>query len=133
MNWSKAVIAGVVGGVALNLADWVMHGMIMASAYSKYPVFSQEEANPLLFLAVALCLAIPAALLFAKTRSIWADGLMGGATYGFWLGVVFFFANFYDPLVLEGFPYHLAWCWGGIQLIGYVIMGAVFGLILKKT
>lgn len=31
MNYGKAVVAGVVGGVVVNVADFVMHGMIMAA------------------------------------------------------------------------------------------------------
>lgn len=40
-----------------------------------------------------------------------------------------FFPNFHYPLVLNGFPYHLSWCWGGIGLIGYAVMGVLFGLV----
>lgn len=36
MNWMKVVIAGVVGGVAVNLYNWLMHGFIMGSTYMKY-------------------------------------------------------------------------------------------------
>ena len=133
MNWTKAILAGVLAGIAMNVADFVMHGLILGSAYEKYEVFSQEQANPLLFLAVAVCIAVFAAILFAKTRSVWAEGAKGGATYGFWLGMVSFFSTFYNPLVLEGFPYHLSWCWGGINVIGAVIGGAVLGLVYKKA
>ena len=131
MNWTKVLIAGVVGGIVLNIANFVMHGMILGNTYTKYPVFSQEPANPLHFQLVALCMAIAAAILFAKTRSSWAAGLVGGATFGCLLGLIFFFVPFYNSLVLEGFPYYLGWCQGGVNLIGFVILGAVFGLIYK--
>ena len=134
MNWGKIVIAGVVAGVVLWLVDFVLHGWIMASAYLKYPgVFTQEEASPFWFLAVAICIAITVAILFAKTCDCWASGLTGGATFGFFLGLVAFFGPFYFPLVLEGFPYYLAWCWGGIHIIEAVIGGAVIGAIYKKA
>jgi hypothetical protein len=133
MNWTKAILAGVVGGIALNLADWIMHGFILGPTYMKYPVFTQEPASPLYFLAISLLMGIFAALLFAKTRSSWAEGIAGGATYGFFLGLIQFFAHFYNPLVFEGFPYYLSWCWGGVGMIGMVILGAVLGLIYKRA
>ena len=52
MNWSKALIAGVVAGIVLWLANFLMHGVIMAETYMKYPVFTQEQANPVWFLVI---------------------------------------------------------------------------------
>jgi len=134
MNWTRVLIAGVVAGIAPNLADFVMHGVIMANTYKKYTeVFSQTQANPLWFLAVALCLSLAAAVLFGKTRSSWAAGWTGGASFGFFLGLVGFWPGFYNSLTIEGFPYYLSWCWGGMTLIDAVIAGCVFGAIIKRA
>ncbi|TNF71150.1 MAG: hypothetical protein EP299_12510 [Acidobacteria bacterium] len=132
MNWTKAIIAGVVGGVVLNLADWVMHGMIMGSTYTKYEVFTQEPANPAHFFLVAVVLGVASAIFFARTRGSWPAGIKGGVVFGAFLGLVLFFRSFYNPLVLEGFPYYLSWCWGGINFIGSVILGAVLGAMYKS-
>jgi len=37
-----------------------------------------------------------------------------------------------NPLVLEGFPYFLSWCWGAITMIDSVILGAVLGAMYKS-
>lgn len=133
MNWTRIVIGGVVAGILTNLANYVMHGMIMANTYKKYDqVFSQTAANPLKFFAVAIVMWICVAVLFGKTRQSWAAGWNGGLGFGFFLGLASFFANFYHPLVIDGFPYHLAWCWGGIGLIGGLIGGAVLGALIPK-
>lgn len=132
MNWGKIVVAGVVGGVVMWLVSFVLHGLVLGSTYMKYPeVFTQEAANPLSFLAIEVLIALPAAVIFAKTRRSWADGLAGGLSFGFWVGLFGFFAQFFNPLVLEGFPYYLSWCWGGVNLIVCLALGATFGLILK--
>lgn len=132
MNCTRAILAGVAGGIVATMANYIMHGMIMASAYMKYPVFTKEQANPLWFFLVGICIGIPVAILFAKTRESWANGLVGGATFGLFLGLVSFFPPFYDSLVIEGFPYHLSWCWGGINVIGFVVYGLVIGAIYKS-
>ena len=132
MNWTKAIIAGVVGGVVVNLADYVMHGMIMANTYKNFAVFTQEEANPAHFFLVAIVLGIASAVFFAKTRGSWPAGIKGGVIFGVFLGCVLFFRSFYNPLVLEGFPYYLSWCWGGITFIDSVILGAVLGAMYKS-
>ncbi len=132
MDWKKALLAGVAAGIAMSIAEFVMHGLIMGKTYAKYPdLYSQEQANPLYFFVIAVCISIFAAILFGKTRSSWANGPKGGATYGFFLGMVLFFVRFYDSIIYDGFPYYLAWCQGGINLIVMVIAGAVMGAIYK--
>ncbi len=134
MNWTRTLLAGVVGGVALNITDYVNHGLILGSAYTKYPeVFSQEQAKIAWFFGIAILVGIFTAALFGKTRDAWADGLKGGLTFGFWLGMVLFWVPFYSVLVIDGFPYHLAWCHGGSNLIGFLVLGAVLGVMVKKS
>jgi hypothetical protein len=133
MNWSKAILAGVVAGIVLTIADFVMHVVILGDTYMSYPeVFRQDDAGVHHFFLVGIMVAITAAILFGKTRSSWADGIKGGLTFGFFLGLVLFFTRFYQSLTLEGFPYYLNWCTGGSALIACVIMGAVLGLMMKK-
>lgn len=134
MNWSKAIIAGVVGGIVMTIADYVMHGIIMANTYMKYPeVFRQDDAGVHYFFLVGIMVAIMAAILFGKTRTVWADGVMGGITFGLSLGMVLFFSRFYQSLTIEGFPYYLNWCSGGMAVIAFVILGAVLGIMMKKA
>lgn len=133
MNWGRVLIAGVVAGIVVNLVDFVLHGMIMSSTYTEYSVFTQEQANPLWFFVIAILIGIFATALFAKTRDCWAEGIKGGLTYGFFLGLVFFFQPFYNPLVLEGFPYYLSWCWGGINMIDALVFGLVIGGLYKGS
>lgn len=135
MNWSKIAVAGVVGGVVMTLANYIMHGMIMANTYTKYPeVFRQVDNQPAVywFFIVGALTGILSCALFAKTRDAWGDGFGGGASFGFWVGLVVFSLQFYPTLVIEGFPYYLSWCWGGIDVIGFTILGGVLGAMYKK-
>jgi hypothetical protein len=134
MRWNRIVPAALVGGIAMWLASFVLHGIVMADTYVKYPeVFTQKQANPFWFLAIEFLIALPAAVLFSRTRSAWPAGIGGGAMFGFWVGAIGFFAQFFFPLVIEGFPYYLGWCWGGINLIVSVLLGAVLGVILPRA
>ena len=132
MNWSRIILAGLIGGVVLWLASFVLHGLVMGATYMKYPVFTQEEKSPFYFLLIEILIALPAAIIFAKTRASWAAGIAGGVVFGFWIGLLSFFPQFFNPLVIEGFPYYLGWCWGGINMIVSLILGAVLGVMIKK-
>ena len=131
MNWTKTFITGIVGGIVLWVYNFLMHGLIMAKTYEKYAVFRQD-ASPLWFAVVTLLIGITGAILFAKTRAVWAEGIKGGLTFGFFVGLVAFFYQFYNVLMYEGFPCHLSWCWGGIIMIGWLVYGSVASLIYKK-
>ncbi len=134
MNWSKTLIAGVVGGIVLWIVNFVLHGVILGSTYMEYPeVFSQDESTIgiLWFLCLSVAVAVTLAILFAKTRKCWAAGLKGGLIYGLVAGLTHFFPNFYDSLVIEGFPYFLAWYHGACDLISIALAGAAMGLVLK--
>lgn len=134
MNWKQIVIGGLAAGVALNICEFLLHGFVMASTYAKYPdLFTQEQASPLWFLLVAVCVALVASYLFARTRQLWAAGAAGGAHFGFVLGLFAMLTFFYNPLVYEGYPYYLAWCQGSITLICMIVAGAVLGLIVKRA
>ena len=132
MNWGRIALAGVAAGIVTTVSDFVLHGVVMAPTYQRLSqVFSQTQANPAWFVLVAVTICVTAALLFARTRGSWAGGWKGGLTFGFFLGLVLFFQGFYDPLVLDGFPYYLSWCQGGIAMIDSLLAGAVIGAVLK--
>lgn len=133
MNWTRIALAGAAAGLVTWISDFVQHGMVMAATYKRLStVFTQTEANPAWFLLVAFCICLMAALLFARTRSSWAPGWKGGLSFGFFLGLVIFFQRFYDPMVVDGYPYYLAWCQGGISMIDSLLAGAVIGSIVKS-
>jgi len=128
----KTFLAGVLGGLAMMLANFVLHGVIMADTYRRYPeVFEQEGGNPAWFAGISVLIGIALALLFARTRRSWSRGLAGGAVFGLMIGMIHFFGNFFDALVYEGFPYYLAWCHGAMDAIAFTLAGAVLGLVIK--
>jgi hypothetical protein len=132
MNWRRIALAGLAAGVVTWISDFVLHGVVMGPTYERLSqVYSQTASNPAWFLLVAFTICLVAALLFARTRGSWGAGWKGGLAFGFFLGLVVFFQRFYDPLVIDGYPYYLAWCQGGIAMIDSLLAGAVIGSIVK--
>jgi len=133
MSWTRVIVGGVVAGIVTNVVDFVMHGMLLGDTYRRYSsVFSQEQANPAWFAVISVLTGLFAAVLFGKSRASWAPGWKGGLVFGLLLGLVAFWPSFYNPLVIDGFPYHLAWCWGGITLIDSLAAGVVLGAIIRR-
>ena len=131
MNWIKIMLAGAVGGLVVMIYNFVAHGLILGATYTDHPAFRQDQANPLWFLLIAVAVGIAGALLFAKSRGSWSPGVKGGAIFGFFIGLTYFFTPLYNPFVFNAFPAYLAWCWGGIDLIGWMLYGAVAAFFIK--
>lgn len=131
MSWMRVMLGGLLAGIVVNIVDFVLHGMVLGRTYQRYTeAFRQTPANPVHFAVVAVAIGLATALLFARSRGSWPAGWRGGAVFGFYLGLAGFFVSFYNPLVIDGFPYYLAWCWGGIHLIDGVVGGAVLGAVV---
>ena len=76
MNWIRILITGVVAGIVGWIADYALHGYIMAGAYTRYPeVFTQEKASMIWLLLVSICITTATCILFAKTYSCWSAGV----------------------------------------------------------
>jgi hypothetical protein len=95
-------------------------------------VFEQEDGGPLWFTLICVLIGVVLGILFAKTRRSWAKGVAGGVAFGFLVGMTHFFANFFDALVYEGFPYYLSWCHGTIDAIAFAASGVVLGLMIPS-
>lgn len=132
MNWTRIVVAALVGGLVNNVINFLAHGLALGNTYREYAgVFSQEQANPLWFLLIAVVAGFFLAILFSKTRAAWGSGVRGGMIFGALVGTIAGLLHFFQPLVIDGFPYYLAWCWLSIEIIAFAVEGAVLALILK--
>jgi len=123
MKLNKVLLTGIVGGAVVWVYYFLTHGLILADMYMKHSVFITESANPIWFVFNTVLVALAGALLFAKTRGSWAEGIKGGLTFGFFVGLVLFFYLCFISHLLE---------WGGIELIGWLVFGLVAGILYKK-
>lgn len=137
MNWGRAIGAGLAAGFVQNIANFVMHGLVLGGMYLEQPAFVQEPDNMAMqivwFLVIALVLGVVASLLFASSRQSWQPGVKGGLHFGVLLGAVVGFQQFYLTLVVNDFPYHVAWLWLAVDVISFGIGGMVLGAVYKRA
>ncbi|MCY3933768.1 MAG: hypothetical protein OXH70_18815 [Acidobacteria bacterium] len=137
MNWGRAIGAGLVAGFVQNIANFVMHGLVLGGMYLDQPAFVQEPENMAMqivwFLVIALVLGVVASLMFASSRESWQPGARGGLHFGVLLGTAIGFQQFYLTLVVNDFPYHVAWIWLGVDIISFGVGGMVLGAVYKRA
>lgn len=137
MNWGRAVVAGLVAGIAQNIVNFVMHGLVLdtAGTYEGHAAFAQED-DPTVFVwftVIAVVIGVVASLFFASSRQSWQAGARGGLHFGILLGAVVGFQQFYLTLVISDFPYHVAWIWLAVEIISFGVGGMVLGAMIKRA
>jgi hypothetical protein len=134
MNVKKLLIASVGLGVVWNILDYVVQGMILGGQYySKLPGLFRSDTNMAALIVGDFVAAAVLVWVYDRVYGSFGGGPMGGATFGFYAGVLMNFPTWiFMNLLLVGFPYPLAWIWTIYGIVAGVIGGAVAGALYKK-
>ena len=120
------LIATVVVFLAWCAMDFVLHGMILHSAYASTPTLWRPQTEikmGVLYLAVFI-----AALAFCwiYARLVSPKNLASGFQLGLWFGVAAGIGMGYGTYAVQPIPYAMALTW----FLGHVVESAVAGLIV---
>lgn len=131
MNFKKCLTIGVVIGIVVTVLDFVVQGRLLASYYTQ-PPFRQD-----IHMAWIVVGDFAAAFIFAwvylAVAGSFAPGVPGGATMGFYAGVLVNFPGaIFMHLMFQGFPYVLSWIWIVYGILWYVCAGAIAGAMNKQ-
>ncbi len=135
MKEGRFWLAVAVGGVVMNVLDFILQEVLFAGpVYQRYAgVFRQEPSLMPFYILGDFVAVLVIAWFYLRVRGSFASGIKGGALFGFYVGIVMSFPMFHFlHLLIEGFPYWVAWvmtvygvCWG-------VILGAVLGKLMEQ-
>ena len=134
MKSSKFWIAVAAAGVAVNVFDGVLQGMILQNMYySKHPDLFNMTANPAWYIFGDFVAVFVFAWVYDKVSSSFASGWMGGAMYGLYAGILVNFpGQIFLHLYIRGFSYRLAWFNTIYGIVWGILAGAIFAAVYKK-
>ncbi len=134
MKNSKFWIAVAAAGVAMNVVDIVLQGMIMDKMYySKHLDLFNMTANPAWYIFGDFVAVLVLAWVYDKVSSSFASGWKGGAMYGLYAGVLVNFPyQIFLHLYIRGFSYRLAWFNTIYGVVWAMIAGAIIVAVYKK-
>jgi hypothetical protein len=131
MDFKALLKIGIVAGVLMNAFDIIVQGTLMASLYTA-PVFRNPEEEIVYLVLTDFVAAFVFVWIYLKLGSAAGPGVVGGATFGFYAGVLYAFPMFYAMhLLFKGYTAELAWLNTVYQVIVYVIIGATAGALNK--
>lgn len=131
MDFKKFLAIGLAVGIAANIVDFLVHGQLLADFYT-HPPFRQG-VNPGWMILSDFVAAFVFAWFYLAVAGSFAPGVPGGATMGFYTGVLLIFpAAILMHLMFEGIPYYLAWIWIFYTVAWYVCAGVIAGAINRR-
>jgi hypothetical protein len=131
MNVKKCLTIGLVLGVVANVIDFIVQGNLLAGFYSGAPF--RQDTNIAWMILGDFVAAFVFTWVYLKVAPAFAAGPAGGATMGFYAGVLVTFpANIFLHLMIANFPYGLSWIRTGYGIVWYVLLGAIAGAMNRK-
>jgi hypothetical protein len=131
MDFKALLKIGIVAGVLMNAFDIIAQGTLMAGLYTA-SVFRNPEEEIVYLVLTDFVAAFVFVWIYLKLGSATGPGVAGGATFGFYAGMLYAFPMFYAMhLLFNGYTAQLAWLNTVYQVIVYVIVGATAGALNK--
>ena len=131
MDLKALLKIGIAAGVLMNALDIIVQGTLMAGLYTA-PVFRNPEEEIVYLVLTDFVAAFVFAWIYLKLGSATGPGVAGGATFGFYAGMLYSLPMFYAMhLLFNGYTFELAWLNTAYQIIVYVIIGATAGALNK--
>ena len=130
MPLSRFVLTTAAVGVAVNVYDFLVHGVLLQrSLYSHLPLMRTDMSLPLLIVTDFVA-ALVFVWVYQRVRPSFGAGLAGGAVFGLYAGVLVNFPTWHASyLLLQGFTYGLAWAWTLAGVVWGILAGAVAGAL----
>ncbi len=129
MQYGRILKTALAVGIAVNVFDFLVNGMLLMSWMENLPIMRQDASIPLLIVGDFIA-SLVLVLVYAKVRGSFGEGPKAGASFGFYIGVV---ANFptwiFAYLLFNGMTYQAAWVMTIVGIVWTMVAGAVAGWV----
>lgn len=127
----KSFLAAAITVLVVYLVwDNFLSSMVIGSAMAAIPGMKAEYSK--LWETVGdVCAALILAGMYARVRGVFGTGLKGGATYGFYAGLMINFPTWLFMTVYAGWPYGATWTLTIALVVVTTVSGALMGVVYQ--
>jgi len=134
----KMLLGALVTFIGLGLIGFLVHGVILASAYQAEPFKSAmrpaSEMMKMLWIYYAVYAIQALFFSFIFFKGYEGKGIIEGVRYGFYMGMLMATPMAFASYAMLPMPYSLAFQWFIYGIIEFVILGILLAAIAgKKT
>ncbi len=131
MNIKRFTIAGTAVFITIQAIDWLVHGVLLSKWYRDIKGLWRTEMMDFMWVMVLGSLFFSFMFVFIFTRGYEARGVVEGARYGLFIGLL---VNVYGALgqyAMYPVPFGLAMIWIAYGMIEMVIAGMITAAIYR--
>lgn len=134
MKSSKFWLAVLVGGVVVNVLDWLVWGLWLGPSYiMQNTTLFRQEVSPVWYIVGDFVATFIFVWVYDKVAGSFGTTVQAGAKAGLYLGILMSFPTFiFLYLMIKDFPYGFSWIMTIYGIVWYVILGAVVAAVMKK-
>lgn len=128
----KVLIGFVVVYIAMNVMDFLIHGVILASAYEATKNLWRPDMQSLMWVYYVISLVGSFFFSFIFSKGYEGKGIAEGARYGVYIGIWMSIGMAYGTYGMIAIPYAMAMQWFLYGIVEYVICGIILALVFGK-
>lgn len=132
MQMTKAIPAILAVWVWYLIWDNFLVGPLMGSTMAQIPGMSADFSKMWEFVGDLFAAGV-LVWVYDKVKAVFGSGMKGGATYGFYAGVLINFPTWLWMTVYAGWPYRAAWTLVIVSVVVTTISGTLVGLVYEKV
>lgn len=127
---NKKVLLGCVAVfITLEVLDYLIHGVLLASAYASTASLWRADMNSKMWIMWVVTFIGSYFFAFIFSKGYENKGIAEGLRYGFYIGVWMSIGFAYGTYAMIAIPYSLALQWFICGVIEYMIAGVVLALV----
>lgn len=128
----KGIYATAAIFVAWSVLDWLIHGVLLASAYASTPNLWRPQEEMILWLIYFASLVGAGTFVYIYDRFFADKGVGTGVAYGIVFGIGAGISMGYGSYAVMPLPYSIALGWFLGTLVEATVAGLLVGLIVKE-
>lgn len=133
MKSGKFWLAVLVGGVVVNILDFLVWGLWLGPSYIMQQAIFRQDTSMVWYIIGDFVATFVFVWVYDRVAGSFGTTVKDGATAGLYLGILMSFPTFILMyLMVKDFPYGLSWIMTIYGIIWYVILGAVVAAVMKK-
>lgn len=118
--------------VAMNLFDYIVHGVILDPAYKATADIWRPDMQSKMWIFTVIALVGSFFFTFIFSKGYEGKGIVEGARYGLYIGIWMSIGMAYGTYGMIAIPYAMALQWFLYGVVEYVIYGMILALIFGK-
>lgn len=128
----KVLMGGVAAFVVIVITDFLIHGVIMASAYEATKDLWRSDMMDLMWVSYVLALIYGFCLAWIFSKGYEKKGLMEGVRFGLAVGIMMGAGMGYGTYMMFNIPYSMAIQWFFYCAIQFVLVGVTFSFVFQE-